>query len=243
MSAESKGRSIGALWAKAKWHAIPVLLAVAIFFVACYAIITAEEKDPSTSATSTSLVTTESRSNVASGITASDKKMLTKTNNNAVETSKAARVDAFLGQKDKSTATKWTYSADIDPMSGKEARYASVDADSDLNFSFPYQKPNRPSLFIRAHPKYGTDVILRVEKGQFICRYDRCSVMVRFDDKPAVRFTATQPSDNSSTSLFLSPSKKMIAGLKTSTVVRVQATFYQEGDQIMTFKTAGLSWK
>jgi len=243
MSAEGKGRSIGALWAKAKWHAIPILLAVAVFFVTCYTIITAEEKDSSTSATSTSLVTTESRSKAAVGITASDKKMPTEAINDAVAASKAAGVDASSGQKSKSTATKWTYSADIDPMSGKEARYASVDADSDLDFSFPYQKPNRPSIFIRVHPKYGTDVILRVEKGQFICRYDSCSVMVRFDDKPAVRFTATQPSDNSSTSLFLSPSKKMIAGLKTSTVVRVQATFYQEGDQIMTFQTTGLSWK
>jgi hypothetical protein len=140
-------------------------------------------------------------------------------------------------------ASSWHYDTETDRMTGKEARYAIITSENQLQFGFPYSGPNQPSLTLRKHPKYGTDVILRIEKGQFICGVSSCTVHIRFDDRPPVRFTANGPSDHSSTVLFLEPALKIISALKNAKATHVQATFYKEGDQVMSFNTAGLEWK
>lgn len=140
-------------------------------------------------------------------------------------------------------ASAWQYDKDTDQMTGKTITYAGIDDENSLHFKFPYSGPNFPSLLLRKHPQFGTNVILRVQKGQFLCHVRTCSVKVKFDDRPPVSFSADQPADHSTTELFLSPAAKFIAAAKTSKLISIQATFYRNGNPVMTFKSEGLDWK
>lgn len=144
----------------------------------------------------------------------------------------------------QSFAASWEYENKVDKMSGEDAKMAWVRSDNSLNLQFPYSGPNYGSLWIRRHPKYGTDVIVKIDKGQVLCRsYEPCSVMVKFDDAKPVRFTGTPSADHDSTMVFLDPVSKFIAQAKTAKKILVQFTVYQAGDQILEFSTPNtLNW-
>ncbi len=141
------------------------------------------------------------------------------------------------------TPSKWVLRESIDPMTGKSERYADIDSNTPLDFKFPYQGPNHPSLRIQKRPGQPLAVILYVDKGQFLCHTDDCPVRIRFDDKQPIMFQGTRPADYSSTAIFISPAGKLVGLLKTAKSVNVQATFYQQGAPVMMFETAGLIWK
>lgn len=137
-----------------------------------------------------------------------------------------------------STSGQWRYHDEKDPMTGKTASNATIESDNSLSLNFPYQGRNKGTLHVRKHPQYGTDVLLQIDKGQLLCHsYDPCTIKVRFDDKPAINFQGTPPADHDSTVAFLSPAGKFIALAKKSTQILVQATIYQAGNQVLTFKS------
>lgn len=140
-------------------------------------------------------------------------------------------------------SSRWSYQTFQDEMSAKQVHTAEVTADEPLSFGFPYNGGSYATLLLRKHPRKGTDVMLMVSKGHFLCRsYDGCSVSVKFDDGPATRYHANEPSDHSTEVLFLSSEGKLISAIKKSKVTRIEAGFYQEGSRVMTFQTAGLDW-
>lgn len=132
-------------------------------------------------------------------------------------------------------APSWEYSREPDKMRGGESVGAVVRSVSSLNLGFPYHGRNYGHLQVRQSPQYGLDVLLFVDKGQFICPVDGCSIMVRFDDKPAMRMSVVEPADHDSKVLFLSSPKRFIEAARKARIIRVQATMYQEGDQQMEF--------
>lgn len=135
---------------------------------------------------------------------------------------------------------RWRYSSSEDPMSSKKSYFARIDSSNTLNFSFPYSGGQNATLMLRTHPQHGKDVIVQIERGQFLCTsYSGCSVLVRFDDKKAVRYRANGPSDNSSTTLFLSNYSGFVSNLMKAKRVRIQAEVYKEGNQFMEFNVEG----
>src|SRR5512139_2186222 len=88
--------------------------------------------------------------------------------------------------------SQWTYNRYEDEMKKGVAFEASVSSSNTVNFSFPYSGEQHATLILRTHPRYGKDLILRIEKGQFLCpSYDGCNVLVRFDDSEPLHFSAT----------------------------------------------------
>jgi hypothetical protein len=134
----------------------------------------------------------------------------------------------------------WDYSSDEDAMTGKTTKTARVTSTNTINLDAPYNGPQNGTLIIRNHPQYGHDVIVRIEQGQLLCGIsDGCTLMVRFDDDAPVAFTALEPADNSSESLFISNYKRFTARLKTAKRVRIQLNIYQNGSQYLEFNTTG----
>lgn len=139
--------------------------------------------------------------------------------------------------------SSWQYSREEDSMTGKVRSWASVESVNSLDLGFPYQGMNMGRLTVRQHPRYGLDVIFEIQKGQLICGIDRCSVLVRFDSAPPVSFEAVPPADHSSRALFLQPARKFVALAKKAHDIRVQATLYDNGNQVLQFHTAEpLGW-
>ena len=151
----------------------------------------------------------------------------------------ASRVAAAAAAK-AADAGKWSYSSETDPMTGKASRWAVVQSENTVDFSFPYNGPQHASLTIRNHPSYGRDVILQIQEGQILCpSYDDCTVRVRFDDGAAESWTAAGAADHSSTSVFIRSGARFLQRMRAAKVVRIQIPVYQEGNPAFEFRVGG----
>jgi|GEM_PF-2527784 len=142
---------------------------------------------------------------------------------------------------DSAKNVSWEYSTYKNKMTGKDRALAISTGQENLNFKFPYSGKNLPTLTVRKESN-DIDVLLQIEKGQFVC-LSKCKVSIKFDDKSPVNFSAQAPDDGSSNALFLNPASAIVSSLKASKTALVQATFYQEGDRVMLFRTDGLVLK
>jgi hypothetical protein len=130
--------------------------------------------------------------------------------------------------------SQWQYRASEDPMGGVTA-VAQIESANDFEFDFPYQGRQHATLVIRNDGGY--DVMLVIERGQFVCTFG-CSVQVRFDDGEAQRWRATEPSDYDTTVLFLRNESKFIKQLRKAKTLRIAADFFQEGTRVLEFPVA-----
>lgn len=142
----------------------------------------------------------------------------------------------------KSLGLRWNYNETPDKMGRGTVKLAYVRSLNEVQFDFPYREPQRGTLQFRKHPKYGNDVILNIERGQFLCRFDGCVVSVRFDQGKPLTFSAVEPEDNSTTTLFIRNYDRFVKNARKASKVFVEAQFYQEGNRVFEFETAGLYW-
>src|SRR5271168_2662952 len=123
----------------------------------------------------------------------------------------------------------WTYTTTEDKMTQEGVKQARLDSLNRLNFSFPYQGSQSATIALRLHPRYGKSIILSVERGQFLCGVDGCTVDMRFDDGKPETFDANEPSDHSTTVLFIDDFDRFVSRLRESKKVYISAEFYQQG--------------
>ncbi len=136
----------------------------------------------------------------------------------------------------------WTYSAQNDAMSGKPFREAGVRSTNTVDFNAPYEGAQHGTLILRQHPRYGNDVILTIERGQFLCQsFQECHVLVKFDDKPAMTFSGIGPSDNSSEQIFIKNYKLFAKQLQGAKHVLIEAEVFQDGRPQFDFDVHGFN--
>lgn len=156
------------------------------------------------------------------------------------ETSTPAAEQRAVATAQAPAAAVWGYRDMTDPMTSTKGRMATIDATKQLSLKFPYAGHNQPFLGLRR--KGGsTDVMIVIGKGQIIC-HSGCHVEVRFDDGKAERYSGSMPADLSTTTIFLSPEKKLIEKIKKAKKTVVLLNIYQEGSNALEFNTAGLVW-
>lgn len=136
--------------------------------------------------------------------------------------------------------SQWTDLSSEDSM-GRKRTIKAINSTNTLSFGFPYQGEQYAGLLLRKSQD-GTDVIVQINKGQFLCSFNECAVNVRFDDGPVRRVSASGPTDNSTTVLFLSGASGLIQQMKKAKTTKIEATFYQEGSRVLEFNTEALTW-
>lgn len=135
---------------------------------------------------------------------------------------------------------QWVYTSFEDSMTGKTAHQAAVRSTNTHEFEFPYHRPQKATLSLRDHPRYGKDVIFQIERGQLQCSsYSGCTVMVRFGDAEPRRYNATGPEDNSSEVLFFNNSADFRRRMQAVERVRISTSIYQEGSPAWEFDVSG----
>ena len=72
----------------------------------------------------------------------------------------------------QSMGLRWNYEESPDKMGRGAIKQAYISSLNEIEFDFPYREPQRATLQLRKHPKYGNDVILSIERGQFLCHLD-----------------------------------------------------------------------
>jgi hypothetical protein len=133
--------------------------------------------------------------------------------------------------------TAWDHQTTIDEMSGKSYALSTVQSWNTVSFGFPYQGEQRATLHIRTkHPRYGNDVILTIQRGQFLAGVDGIKVLARFDEGQPVAFWGSGPADHSSTTLFISNYQKFVGLMRKASVVRLSTPIYHEGSPVFEFQ-------
>jgi hypothetical protein len=145
----------------------------------------------------------------------------------------------------KAVAGTWIYHNQADAMSGKSTHQAQLVSDNTLALAFPYGGQNNGMLIIRKHPKWGTDVIFQLQKGQLMCRsYRPCNISVKFDNKAPKVFKGAPAEDNDSTLAFLTPTKTFIAEASKASRILVEITLFKQGTHVLEFTSPVLlTWK
>lgn len=148
-----------------------------------------------------------------------------------------ASLKAEVAEADR--GKQWSYGESEDSMSSKTTYMASVTSTNTFEFDFPYQGTQRSTLTLRRHPRWGTDVMLSIEKGQILCSSYSCPVRVRFDDGPSQTFSGNEPSDNSSEYLFIPGYASFTKKLQKAKKVKIEVNIHQHGVLVSEFDVDG----
>jgi len=125
--------------------------------------------------------------------------------------------------------TKWAYSEHQDEMGRGTAKVALVLSSNSVHFGFPYQGETHAALALRKSPKYGENVMLKVERGKFVSSYTKNFITVRFDDGELWKFDIRDPEDGTAGLLFIHDNEEFIGQLRKAQRVKIEADFFQEG--------------
>lgn len=148
------------------------------------------------------------------------------------ELEKAAAYDA-MGQQ-------WRYDRSDEGMSGKAVITAQVTSTNTINLDFPYSGSQHGTLTLRRHPRWGNDVIFRIERGQILCHsYGDCTINVKFDDGKVIRLHGNPPEDNSSEVVFIPGFSTFTKQLPNAKRVKIEVSLYQAGNQVFEFDVSG----
>ena len=148
------------------------------------------------------------------------------------ELEKAAAYDA-MGQQ-------WRYDRSDEGMSGKAVISAQVTSTNTINLDFPYSGSQHGTLTLRRHPRWGNDVIFRIERGQILCHsYGDCTINVKFDDGKVIRLNGNPPEDNSSEVVFIPGFSTFTKQLPNAKRVKIEVSLYQAGNQVFEFDVSG----
>lgn len=135
---------------------------------------------------------------------------------------------------------QWHYRQQNDPMATGTSYFAVVQSTNTVEFDFPYSGRQHGTLTIRTHPRHGKDVIFSIERGQLLCRsYEDCTVLVRFDDQEAQRYSGIGAADNSSETIFIHNYSRFVGAMMKADTVRISAEVYQEGSPVFEFDVRG----
>lgn len=137
---------------------------------------------------------------------------------------------------------RWNYQESQDSMGRGTIKNAFVKSLNQVEFDFPYKGPQRGTLQLRVHPQHGRDVIVSIDRGQFLCGIDGCSVNVRFGNGKPVAYRVSEPSDHSTTHLFIRNYEQFVANTKKVGKVSIEAQFFQQGKRVFEFDVSGLKW-
>lgn len=136
----------------------------------------------------------------------------------------------------EANASYWHYRTKEDEMTSKKTYFAWIESENQAYFDFPYEGGSTLTLTLRQHPQWGKNVYIEISKGQFVSTYGGETIKVRFDDKPAKTFTLSEPADYDHTFRFVSGYSTFLSELKTAKVMKIQASFFEGGTRIFTFK-------
>jgi hypothetical protein len=132
--------------------------------------------------------------------------------------------------------SQWSYSQSEDSMSKGHIFMARVKSSNTVSFDFPYSGAQHGTLSLRTHPRYGEDLIFRIEKGQILCNsYESCDVLIRFDNDEPIEYATTGTEDGSTETIFISDYSGFVRRMLKAKKVRISVTIFQEGSPIFEF--------
>lgn len=136
----------------------------------------------------------------------------------------------------------WEYRSNRDEMRNADERIARVQSVNSLHFDFPYGEAFG-QVTIRQSPRFGFDVFLTIDNGQFVCHsFTGGRIAAKFDDEPIRNYSCDNAADGSPTILFVGNERDFLSRLRRARRLVIEVDFYQAGRQQLRFDVAGLRW-
>jgi hypothetical protein len=127
-------------------------------------------------------------------------------------------------------------------MHGTNSHLAALISQNRLQFAFPFSGGSYGILVVDQKTGH-LNVLLRIEKGQFICDgISGSAIAVKFDEGSLRNYTCRTPSDGTTNVISIRPSHRFVEALKRSHHATIEAEFFTEGEQKLAFNTTGLRW-
>ncbi len=149
-----------------------------------------------------------------------------------------AVVDGEENVKDENTdVLTWQYESSIDEMTDTKNIWASLRSDNYIEQDFPYEGDTYATIIIRYMKRYGTDVILKIDKGQIVGIDVNSTnfVSAKFDDGEPRKYYFNDAADMSTEQVFLRNAKDFINRCKSAKVIKVDIPMFQAGKPVFTF--------
>lgn len=163
------------------------------------------------------------------------------------ETLKIDSITKALMQKSETEAYKedtggWKYDTVKNKMTDAKDIFCRVQSNESLNLTAPYDGVNFGQLTVR-RMNGEMAIVISIMKGQISGGYENEYFKARFDDGKQITFSYSEPTDNSTETIFVENESKFLKLLRKSKKVLIQIPLYQNGNQILEFNTQDLKFK
>jgi hypothetical protein len=143
----------------------------------------------------------------------------------------------------KEASPEWVYSQEKEGMGSGTTYQATVSSSNTVNFKQPYSGEQHASIYLESF-KNGNGAILRIVRGQFLCRsYEDCIVLAQFDNEKETYFTGRGSPDGSTETIYLNNYKKFLNKISHAKHLKLATTNYQAGNPIFEFDVSGFDMK
>ncbi|MDD3676521.1 hypothetical protein [Thauera propionica] len=124
-------------------------------------------------------------------------------------------------------------------MTGVRGVVGTVESTNAIRLDSPYDKsPVTATLGVYVS-KAKTHLVLRLSDGQIECGVSGCSVLVRFDDRPALSFPAEMPEGFFPAAISIQNTLAFVDEITSAKKLRVSVPVYRGGDNIFRFDVDG----
>ncbi len=139
----------------------------------------------------------------------------------------------------------WQYNESKDEMRDSVDYTALLESSNKIELDFPYNGGTTLGLLLRESSNFGQDIMIVVEKGNLGACIAGCSANFKFDDGEIVEYNLSGGSDSMGNVLFIQNQKDVKAisdKLKSSKIVFVEVSFFDQGLKQFKFDVSGLEW-
>ena len=139
----------------------------------------------------------------------------------------------------------WTYDSRVDDMDSGISQWASLQSDNFINMDFPYQGNTYATVTVRKTQEYGTNVYVKLDRGQFGGNSFKGTnyVRIRVDDAQPVKYKYNEAADGTADIVFLKNAKGFIEKAKKAKRIKIEVPLYQEGNRVFDFSVdESLKW-
>jgi hypothetical protein len=153
-----------------------------------------------------------------------------------LETAKQANGNAPETTRAPEAAPKesWNYGQTTDQMTGKVTQWACLDSEDQLQFGFPYEGGTTGTICLRKGRQL--DAYFKIDKGQIVCGVEGCEASLKVDGAEPITLSGSESSDGDPKFVFFDSYSHVLAIAKKAKQIKVEALYYQEGRQTLTFE-------
>lgn len=150
----------------------------------------------------------------------------------------AAPQNRVAAGSDKPPQSAWKQYQSYDKMHDSHYEVAALRALTPLNLDFPYEGATATLVVGRTPGERISSIALVVDKGQFDCRGDACSVSIKFDDSKVESQVVSRYTDDDER-LYFYRSDELAERIRNAHHLTIEAHFFRQGFRQIEFDVTG----